>query len=184
MSSVRNVLVPIDFSKASRTVVKYAIDSEEHQNDHLVLLHTYRLIADDFPSQRDSPVDLRKSIESQLLQSYTAFNANLDLPEKGNQIEFKMKVGFTVNCIRGLCQQNNFDLILYALKEDKKNEQLADLIKLGCSPIQLISENFNSEWTESLISNDVSRADFFEGWDNYLYQMQQNPKLSFTVAPD
>ncbi|WP_422359048.1 universal stress protein [Reichenbachiella sp.] len=184
MISVRNVLVPIDFSKASKAVVKYAIDAEAHKNDHLVLLHAYRLIADDFSSQRDSPVELRKSIESQLLQNYNTFNENLDLRKKPNHLEFKMEVGFTVNCIRSLCRQNKFDLILYALKEGKKNEQLADLIKLGCSPVQLISEKYNAETTKSLIGKGISRADFFDSWEDYIHQIEQNPKLSYTVAPD
>ncbi|MEP3390559.1 MAG: universal stress protein [Reichenbachiella sp.] len=184
MISVRNVLVPIDFSKASWGVVKYALEAEEYKNDHLVLLHAYRLIADDFPDQRDSPVEWRKSIENKLLKTYSTFSSELDFSKNKHQVEFKMEVGFTVNCIRSLCRQNKIDLVLYAINGNKKNEQLADLIKLECSPIKLVSEKLEINQTPLLVNEDLSKDDFFARWDDCLMRIQQNPKLSFTVAPD
>lgn len=184
MTPSRNVLVPIDFSKASRTVVNYALATEEYKNDRLVLLHAYRLISDQFSSQRDSPVELRKTIENQLKETYQKFNSELKITERSNQLEFKMEVGFTINCIRSLCKQSKFDLILYPVKDGKKNEQLAELIKLGCSAVELISENIQENQLNEMIRENLSKKAFFEGWDDYLHQIHQNPKLSFTVAPD
>ncbi|MDW3210481.1 MAG: universal stress protein [Reichenbachiella sp.] len=184
MISVRNVLVPIDFSKASWGVVKYALEAEEYKNDHLVLLHAYRLIADDFPDQRDSPVEWKKSIENKLLKTYSTFSADLDFSKNKNQVEFKMEVGFTVNCIRSLCRQNKIDLVLYAINGSKKNEQLADLIKLDCSPIKLVSEKLDTNQKSLLFNEDISKEDFFDRWNDCLLRIRENPKLSFTVAPD
>lgn len=182
MNRARNVLVPIDFSKASERVVKYVLSAHEFSYDRLLLLHTYRLISDDFSAFHDSPTDLRLKIETKLLKRYREFNANFQTGIAMPESQFIMKVGFTVNCIRSICQESKIDLILYTLKKHKTNEVLMDLLNMGCSSIQLISENIDS--TQKMLNNDVSKDNFLKTWEEYIRQMEENPKLSFTIVPN
>ncbi|MEP4093889.1 universal stress protein [Reichenbachiella sp.] len=183
MNTARRLLVPIDFSDASKAVVQYALNDERHKEDSIVLLHSYRLIAEGFSSYHDSPRVLKKNLEAQLLDTFNTFNKDLVLSEKESQFEFRMEVGFIVNCIHTICKESTIDLILYALKRDKQNQILTELLTLDCAPIMLIPENISIQPNEPLTTKEISKHVFSNNRDQYISELESNSNLSYTVMP-
>lgn len=184
MDSARKLLVPIDFSEASKMGVRYILKEEKHLHDHLVLLHSYRLISDDYSNYTDSPRALKENLESELQLTYHQFNQSLIEASKNRAIEFRMEVGFLVNCIISICKETNIDLILYALKCNKQNKILADLLTLDCPPLLLFPETVNLESGKPIEIKEISKQQFSKDWGSYIKELETNSTLSYKVVPD
>lgn len=183
MNSARRLLIPIDFSDASKAVVEYALSNKKYNNDSLILLHSYRLIADDFSSYHDSPRDLKKMLESKHQDAYNTFYQGLALSGRSFELEFRMEVGFIVNTIYSICKESPIDMILYTLKLNKENQILQDLLALDCAPIMLISENVGTDSRRPLAIKEIPKQVFNSNWDHYINELESNPGLSYTVMP-
>lgn len=175
--------MPIDFSDASKRIVEYALNEQKHKDDHLLLLHSYRLIADGFSSYYDSPHALKKMLEKQLSESYEQFNRDLISPLNRAEIEFRMEVGFMVNSIHTICQESKIDLILYALKCNKQHQMLAELISLDCPPVMLIPETIDIDAGASLNIIEISKRAFSDNWEQCIHELETNSKISYTLMP-
>ncbi|MEO9967065.1 MAG: hypothetical protein ABJF11_14800 [Reichenbachiella sp.] len=183
MNSARRLLIPIDFSPASKAVVKYALIEEEYKNDHILMFHSFRLISDEFSDYRYAPRDLKKRLEKELSTTFQEFNQDLIELSKASEIEFRMEVGFMVNCINTICSESKIDMILYTFKQNKEHAVLADLIELGCAPILLIPETINPEKEIPLSIHEISKDSFNDNWIEYMRELESNSNLSYKVMP-
>lgn len=184
MDAARRLLVPIDFSEASKMGVRYILGDKDHLEDQLVLLHSYRLISEEYSNYLDSPRDLKAKLEDQLKNSYHQFHQSLLDSSQNRNIEFRMEVGFLVNCIISICKETDIDLILYALKCNKKNQILADLLSVDCPPLLLLPETINLDSGLPVEVKEISKQQFSKGWDKYIRELETNSALSYKVIPD
>ena len=182
MNSSHKVLIPIDFSDASKAAVKYALSEKEYQGYRLILLHSYRLIADKTSENPQSPVSLRKSLEDQLKVEFQRFYDELEIKEENHDIEFRVQVGFPVNCIENFCHESKIDDIVYVVKANKENHMLTELIEHGCGPIKLISERLNSSGNIKIQNEFVQQSIFKENRKVYLDSMNQDPNLILSIV--
>ncbi len=182
MDSPHKVLVPIDFSKASKAIVKYILTSKDYKNGHIILLHAYRLIADEFSNHADSPFALKKRLEDKWSATYEKFYAELGSIDHAPQLEFKMEVGFTINCIRSICQKSKIDHLIYVAKSGKNNALLSDLIELECAPIKIIPEEIISSQDTTIKYLSVSKKAFKEDWNTYMDKLNSVPHQAFAIT--
>ncbi|SMD31955.1 Universal stress protein family protein [Reichenbachiella faecimaris] len=182
MNTNRTLLIPIDFSNASKLAVKYALSNEYKEGDQLILLHCYRLISDDYTSYRDAPRKLKMAIEKKLEIKFNQFSRTLDLDKYGPNIKFGMKLGFTANGIHTLSFECHIDLIVYALKIGKSNHELIELLSSGSTPVMLITEAINLKKNIPNVEKTISSSDFSNQPQHFLNEIYKRPNTPFLVT--
>lgn len=181
MNSKRTLLIPIDFSNTSKVAVRFILTNEFKKGDKIILLHSYRLIADEYENYRETPRKLKLSIESKLLTQYQQFHNELTLELYKSNIEFIMKMGFTANCIQTLLQEIPIDLIVYGLKENKGTDTLIDLMSGDCAPVLLIAENLNLDMYTPNSQVIMSPLDFWSKPLHYAKEVHNHPNTPYLV---
>lgn len=180
MKTNRNLLIPIDFSHASKIAVRFALSNEYRHGDKLILLHSYRLISDD-PEFKNQPRQLKLSIEQDLQKKYEDFKQALNLNLYGSDIIFIKKMGFTSKSIETLTDEQNIDLIIYGLKKDKNNHALIEIIEAGYSPVEIVTESMDFKKSEPLIKIKMSPSDFSSRSEYYISEAYAHPNTPYLV---
>lgn len=178
----RTLLIPIDFSNASKIAVRFALSNEYQKGDKIILLHCYRLISDDSNEYRDEPRKLKLLIEQKLQHKYEEFSKSLNLPEYGASIDFIMKVGFITNCIHAYANERKIDLVIYGLKCDKSNHELIDLIKAGDCSVELVPETFDFDRFTPSNKKTTTQSDFASKSEYYLNEAYAHPNAPYLVV--
>lgn len=115
---IKNILVPVDFSEASRKAVVYAISLAKKFDSKIVFLHGYQVVFDTFerPSMApamDYPVGTglsEKELSRETLMDFLQAFPQLDEIEH----EDVVGLGSAVNVIRHTAENENTDLIVMA----------------------------------------------------------------------
>lgn len=182
MSKPRTILVPIDFSEASKKAVRFVLDHHYDDKSRVVLIHAYRLITEEYSPLNDSPFALKSSIEKQLQAQYKTFSEELNLASF-KKVEFMMEVGFLVNCLRSICNESGIDLIAYGLKGNKATQALVELIDSGCTKIAIIPDAFDNNSSSKLNEVRLTQQEMMEQHKQYLSDSTVNQDTILMVAP-
>ncbi|MEP2024769.1 MAG: universal stress protein [Reichenbachiella sp.] len=177
----RTLLIPIDFSNASKVAVKFALSNEYKKGDKLILLHCYRLIDDDYFSYRNTPLKLKKLIEQKLQRKFNSFSKSLSLDQYYPDVEFGMKMGFIANCIHTFYNECPTDLIIFGLKKNKSSHTLIQLISENQVPVMLIEENLNLEKYIPDETKTLNPTDFSSQPNRYLKEVHTHPDTPYLV---
>lgn len=181
MNSNRTLLIPIDFSNASKIAVRFALSNEYNKGDKIILSHCYRLIADDPLTGTDAPRTLQKAIEQRIFERYEKFHKALKLEKFKQDIELKLRVGFTANCIKALASECKANLIIMGLKDGKKCPSFLELIQTSSTPILLVSEKLDTKKYIPFSEKTLSPNDFSSQTDHIFTDANAHPHVPYLV---
>lgn len=101
------ILCMIDFSEASRDVLKYAVQSAKQVNGHIAVLYTYRFLA----MQAEDPLETRKKIEEKARRQFALLEKEV-LAGSGVPYDFKIEVGFVSNRVTEYTKTNGVNFLV------------------------------------------------------------------------
>lgn len=129
----KGILCTIDFSDTSREVLRWSIDLAQKLNEHLTVLHTYRLL-----NRSGGALEMKKKFESDALKNFSALEKDL-LLNKGVPYEFKSEVGFVADRVKDHTDRNEVDFLVIGKNNTvDTNESLNDLIKKVDVPLIIV----------------------------------------------
>ncbi|MCV9386248.1 universal stress protein [Reichenbachiella ulvae] len=147
-----NILVPTDFSEASKTAVRLAIKWSADLKAKVTIVHAYRLIKDNQGSQNLDPRELKAQVESRCRQKFEVLQQEIDF-SKAYEYSFRLELGFINNSIKNLSKEYKPSLVLYGTKPERMPHSYDNLLKIvkdNSTTIALVNEAYNSEEAETM----------------------------------
>ena len=123
------ILCVIDFSEASREALLQSIRLAQLYNSKLTVLYPYRLTQ--VNHDRDDPSQLKKSIDSDALQSFSRMTSEI-LEKSGIAYEFRPEVGFINDRVYAFSKKNKIGMVVMSKRmvsanRDAFNELLSQI---------------------------------------------------------
>jgi nucleotide-binding universal stress UspA family protein len=114
------ILCAVDFSEASDTVVKVALEMAAQKQENLVILYAYRLLQTDSQDIKSYRNTMEQRAKAEFAALARRLNINGEVP-----LEFRAEIGFLSDRIDIYKQKNEVDSIVigqrlaYAINEHK-----------------------------------------------------------------
>jgi hypothetical protein len=115
------ILCTIDFSEASKAVLKYAVDLSRQFNNHITVLFTYRLLS----SLNGEAVEVRKRMEEKARQDFSVLEKEV-LAGTGVSYDFKIEVGFVSNRVKEYAKNNGISFLVMGKKMNGSSKESFD----------------------------------------------------------
>lgn len=155
---MKNILVPIDFSSASRNASEYAVSMALKTGCKIHLLHVYLE-----PGTSVESAPLSTMVQTQLgITKEAQINKELEFLEKkySTTISGDVEVGFTGDTINKIASRQNTDLIVLGQKTESKHnmfgETVTKMIRKTKVPLLVVPEQV----TYNNLKNLVLAIDF------------------------
>ncbi len=153
--NMETILIPIDFSEASKSVAEYGIQFAKERNAKLILLHVFHIpvyAGDDvafmppYDELEKSNVISMKKFEKELREKYTFTNP----------IENIIKSGFLINEIVDTVEEKEISLIIMGISEAGKLSEI--LLSSNINVIIGGNLDYNNPYLQSsgLITPDIT----------------------------
>ncbi|GHN00298.1 hypothetical protein WSM22_17870 [Cytophagales bacterium WSM2-2] len=119
----KGILCIIDFSDASKEVLKWAVTLTQELGCTLTILYTYRFLK---PYSKDGEVvEMKRKIEKEAAEKFSKLESEL-LVGKGISYSFKVEVGFIADRVNNHARKNGADFLVVGQKMDSVNKQSLD----------------------------------------------------------
>lgn len=147
-----NILVPTDFSEASKTAIRLAIEWSAQLNAKLTVVHAYRLIKE---SQETGLLDaraLKNKVEAKCRLKFEALQDEIDFSPV-YEVEFRLDLGFIYNSVKNIFREQSRSIILFGIKPERlphSYDSLIKMIKGGVSPIFMVHKDYDPHAAETL----------------------------------
>jgi K+-sensing histidine kinase KdpD len=115
------ILCTIDFSEASKDVLRYAVNLSKQFKSHITVLYTYRL----FNSQNGALIEMRKKMEESAKQNFTMLEKEI-LAGSGVSYDFKVEVGFVSNRVEEYAKKNGVSFLVMGKKMNGSSKESFD----------------------------------------------------------
>lgn len=115
------ILCTIDFSDASKDVLKYAVDLSKQMKNHLTVLYAYRLLN----SHNGEVMEARKKIEDNAKQKFSSLEKEI-LKGSGVPYDFKIEVGFVSNRVREYAKNTHVNFLVMGNKMNASSKESFD----------------------------------------------------------
>lgn len=128
-----NVIVTVtDFSDSSSETIRWAIDFAKKLNNHLVVLHTYRLL-----KQEGEIIPLKRSLEAEASRKFSELENQL-LTGSGIEYDFKTEVGFVNDRIQEYLKHNKVSYLVMGKGDTRNKETFDELLKNLLVPLVIV----------------------------------------------
>jgi K+-sensing histidine kinase KdpD len=115
------ILCTIDFSEASKDVLRYAVNLSKQFKSHITVLYTYRL----FNSQNGALIEMRKKMEESAKQNFTMLEKEI-LAGSGVSYDFKVEIGFVSNRVEEYAKKNGVSFLVMGKKMNGSSKESFD----------------------------------------------------------
>lgn len=134
--SMRNILIPTDFSLQSQSTLKSVLESLKETKDptRVLLINTYMVDLGQEPGQLIQLNDELKNFSKRGLEREMS-NAQKWITNPNVKIETASHMGSLTNVIRNLIRIEKFDLVAMGIDEGKRVAQVASLLKQNNGPL-------------------------------------------------
>ena len=123
MNSIKNILVPIDFSKNSLKALEYAIVMTERIMAKLHVLHAYRLIKPTDYEDPETGIALKRKLEDSLNVKLKDLEFQY-LISHAIDYELITAVGFAVGTIQNIVTSKNIDMVVMGARGKRELEEV------------------------------------------------------------
>src|SRR5688572_25201429 len=114
------ILCTIDFSEASKDVLKYAVKLSKQFNSHITVLYTYRLLS----SLKGEAVEVKKKIEEQARKNFSLLEQEILAGRVS--YDFKVEVGFVSNRVKEYAKTNGVIFLVIGKKMNGSSKESFD----------------------------------------------------------
>jgi nucleotide-binding universal stress UspA family protein len=147
VDSIKNILVPIDFSADSFRALEYAIEITKKTNAMLYIVHAYRLINPENLENQSKGAALKKQLEDSLNLKFRDVEYEY-LASHPIDYELTLEVGFAVDVIQSMISDKEIDLVAMGARGKIEQEELFgsttwSVIKTANCPVMVIPKETN-----------------------------------------
>ena len=155
MNSIKNVLVPIDFSENSFKALEYAIEIAKKTNATVHIVHAYRLIKPENPEYHSEGATLKKELESSLNLKFRDVEFEY-LVSHPIEYELILEVGFAVDVIQNMIVDKKIDMVVMGARGKRKQEEIFgsttwSVIKSTSCPVLAVPREANLKSIKNII---------------------------------
>lgn len=111
MATIKNILVPVDFSEGSRAAAQYAVDLARMSGASITLFHAYGLPITSYPEGFAMPAELLTTLASDAQHAVQKLAREL-APEGSPKIQAISEMGLPVQAIVERARSGEFNLIV------------------------------------------------------------------------
>lgn len=172
--SIRNILVPVDFSKHSLKALEYAIKIAEKVNAIIYIVHAYRLIKPEALDNQTRGSILKKELEASLKLKF------IDLEFQylvSHPIEYKLdlEVGFATDIIHNMISDRQIDLVVMGTRGKREREEIFgsttwSIIKSTSRPVLAVPKEASLNPIKNIIlANENQHIEYL----NFMYIVKE-----------
>lgn len=115
------ILCTIDFSEASKDVLKYAVNLSRERKNHITVLYAYRLAG----NYNGATVDVKRRIEAEAKAKFKVLEMEV-LSRSGVSYDFNAEVGFVSHRISEFARKNKVSFLVMGKKMVADSKEVFD----------------------------------------------------------
>jgi hypothetical protein len=116
------ILCTIDFSEASKDVLKFAVNLSKQFKSHITVLYIYRLLN----SYNGDAVEMRKKTEHKAKEDFSVLEKEV-LVGSGVSYDFKVEVGFVSNRVKEYVKKKGVSFLVMGRMNGNTKESFDEL---------------------------------------------------------
>lgn len=128
----KGILCAIDFSDASKKVLRWSVDLAIKLNEPLTVIHAYRLL-----HRNGEAMEMKRRLESEAFQHFSILEKEL-LLGKGISYDFKNEVGFISDRVREHSKNNEVDFLVVGKNTNSDGNSISELVATTGVPLVVV----------------------------------------------